>query len=68
MSYQWKYYKPEPHDVLVKGKGYREQFLAGAGGFEFEIIEYSSVSLSWVLQIDWSELKIKPLGDDDILS
>jgi hypothetical protein len=61
MEYVFKQYKPDPYDCMVKGKAYRKQFLAGAGGFEFEIIDYSMCSISWVLQMDWVELKIKPL-------
>jgi hypothetical protein len=51
----------QPHTFLVKGKAYRQQFLAGAGGFHYEINEFSPVSLDWVLQQDWTELKIRPL-------
>lgn len=65
MTYKWKYYKPEAHEVLVKGKAYREQFLAGAGGFSFEIKEYTAASWSWVLQMDWDKLQIKALIKED---
>ena len=61
MIYKFTDYKPEPHCLMVKGTGYRKQFLAGAGGFAFCIDEYTSCSLTWALQIDWDELKIKPL-------
>ena len=54
-------FQKEPHDFMVKGKAYRPQFLAGAGGFTFELEHYQSCSLSWVLQQDWEYLHIKPL-------
>ena len=54
-------FQKEPHDFMVKGKAYRPQFLAGAGGFTFELEHYQSCSLSWVLQQDWENLCITPL-------
>lgn len=52
----------ESHDFEVKGKAYRPQFLAGAGGFSFEIETYISCSLSWILQQEWETLSIRPLS------
>lgn len=54
-------YTPESHDFMVKGTAFRRQFGGGAGGFEFTITEYISCSLSWVLQMEWLDLKIIPL-------
>jgi hypothetical protein len=63
--YKTMTFQKEPHDCMVKGKAYRPQFLAGAGGFTFEISEYTPCSLSWVLQSEWEILKIKPVYQPD---
>lgn len=51
---------PHPR-ILIKGKGYVQPFLAGAGGFEFEIKEYTLASVSWVFCKSkiWYELYIQ---------
>lgn len=56
-------YIPEEHTLMVKGKAYRPPFKAGAGNVTFEIKEYVSCSLSWVLQQEWSVLKIQPIDN-----
>ena len=58
---KWSSWTKEPHDVLVKGKGYQPPFLAGAGDVHFELDEYVSASWSWILTKDWKTLKIRPL-------
>ena len=53
--------RPEHPRILIKGNGYVQPFLAGAGGFEFEITEYTLASVFWVFCSTkiWYELYIK---------
>lgn len=52
---------PQHPRILIKGNGYVQPFLAGAGGFEFEIPEYTLASVSWAFCSTkiWYDLCIK---------
>lgn len=52
---------PDHPRILIKGNGYVQPFLAGAGGFEFEITEYTLASVYWVFCKSkiWYDLYIK---------
>jgi len=52
----------EKNLIMVKGKGYQKPFLTG-GHVHFELTEYVSCSIDWVLDKDWQYLKIKPLNN-----
>ena len=50
-----------PHTCLVKGTAFTNQFGAGAGGFSWTLENYTPASLDWVVQHNWSSLKLSAL-------